>query len=359
VNTKVKFAVVGFGHIGKRHAETIMQNSEAELVAIVDINKELSELAVKAFGCLFFDSLYDLLEAKLNIDIINICTPNFEHAPQAIKCLEARYHVVCEKPMALTTEDCKEVIAKSMEVGKHVFCVMQNRYSPSAKWLKNIIAEGHLGPINMVLVNCFWNRGAQYYKQSAWRGKRKLDGGTLFTQFSHFIDTLYWLFGDLSNLQARLKNFNHESLVEFEDTGIITFDINSGGTGCFNYTTSAWDKNFESSIIIMGEKGSVKVGGQYMNKIEYCHIQNYDMPRVEESPPPNDYGTYKGSAANHHFVIENVIDTIKGRSQVAIKADEGLKVVEIIERIYSSNKDKLDLPELELDGRKTDLNYFK
>ncbi|HEX8545964.1 MAG TPA: Gfo/Idh/MocA family oxidoreductase, partial [Cytophagaceae bacterium] len=300
------------------------------------------------------------VNSNLEVDVINICTPNFEHAAQSIKALRAGYHVVCEKPMALSTADCQEVIDEANLGKKNIFCVMQNRYSPSAQWLKNIINNKQLGAINLVLVNCFWNRGAQYYSTSPWRGKRKLDGGTLFTQFSHFIDTLYWLFGDLSNLQAKLKNFNHQSMIEFEDTGIITFDIESGGAGCLSYSTSAWDKNFESSIIIMGEKGSVKVGGQYMNKVEYCHISDYALPEMEECLPPNDYGTYKGSAANHHFVIENVIDTLKGRGNVDVRPEEGMKVVEIIEKIYSVNKEKtLDIVELELDSKKTDLNYFK
>lgn len=333
---KIKFAVVGAGHIGKRHAAMIIQNQEAELVAMVDTDPLLESVISNDFNVPYFASFQDLLLANLDIDVINICTPNRLHAPQALLALENSYHVVIEKPMALAKADCEDIIYKSREAGKLVFCVMQNRYSPPAKWLKELVSSKMLGEINMVHINCFWNRDERYYKKGSWRGSRELDGGTLFTQFSHFIDTLFWLFGDITNIQARFKNFNHSQLIEFEDSGLIAFDFVKGGTGSIAYTTSCWDNNFESSITIIGEKGTVKVGGQYMNQIEYCHINGYTAPQLMECSPPNDYGGYKGSAANHHFVIENVIDTILGRNVVTTNAIEGMKVVEIIEKIYSS-----------------------
>lgn len=198
----------------------------------------------------------------------------------------------------------------------------------------------------MVVVNCFWNRGEDYYNSSPWRGSKEMDGGTLFTQFSHFIDTVYWLFGDIKNIQARFKNFNHDKLIEFEDSAIIQFDFVKGGSCSFNYTTSIWNKNFESSITILGEHGAVKVGGQYMNEVEYCHIKNYEMPILEAGKPANDYGTYKGSAANHEFVIKNVIDHLQGKNKIFVEVEEGIKVVEIIERIYNCNNVAKNLNEL-------------
>jgi hypothetical protein len=145
---------------------------------------------------------------------------------------------------------------------------------------------------------------------------------------------MYWLFGDISDIQARFADFNHKQLTTFEDSGIVSFNFVNGGIGSINYSTSVWDKNLESSITILAENGSVKIGGQYMNEVEYCHIKNYSMPELPPASPANDYGYYKGSAANHHFIIENVIDTIKGRTIATTNALEGLKVVDIIERIY-------------------------
>jgi predicted dehydrogenase len=145
---------------------------------------------------------------------------------------------------------------------------------------------------------------------------------------------MYWLFGDITAIQGKIKDFNHKALTDFEDSGTINFQFVDGGTGILNFSTSCWDQNFESSITILAENGTVKIGGQYMNEVEYCHVKNYEMPVLKESNPPNDYGPYKGSAANHVYLIENVVDVIKGRDTITTNALEGLKVVDIIERIY-------------------------
>jgi predicted dehydrogenase len=211
---------------------------------------------------------------------------------------------------------------------------MQNRYSPPSAWIKEVIGKKLLGEIYMVQINCYWNRDHRYYTGKNWKGTPDLDGGTLFTQFSHFIDTMYWLFGDITDIQAKFEDFNHGNSTAFEDSGIVTFRFLGGGMGSFNYSTSVWDKNLESSMTIIGSKGSIKIGGQYMEKVEYCHIEGYNMPHLEATNPANDYGTYKGSAQNHHYIIANVIDTLKGRTSITTNALEGMKVVDIIERIY-------------------------
>lgn len=161
-----------------------------------------------------------------------------------------------------------------------------------------------------------------------------MDGGTLFTQFSHFIDIMYWVFGDIADIQGKFADFCHQQSTDFEDSGMVNFRFLKGGMGCINYSTAVWDCNMESSITITGSKGSLKIGGQYMNEVEYCHIKDYVMPQLEESSPANDYGSYKGSASNHHFIIRNVIETLQGRTTITTNALEGLKVVEIIESIY-------------------------
>lgn len=334
---KIKFAVIGCGHIGKRHAEMVTRNEESELVALIDI-KEKKSLNIEQYDIPFFQSLDDFLSSGIDVDVINIATPNGYHAQQAMQCLEARKHIVVEKPMALTKQDAEKVIFKALHVHKHVFAVMQNRYSPPSIWIKDLIESGALGKIFMVQLNCYWNRDDRYYKPESWHGKKDLDGGTLFTQFSHFIDIMYWLFGDITNISARLNDFNHQHLTDFEDSGFVNFDFVNGGMGTINYSTSVWNQNLESSMTIIAENGSVKIGGQYMNEVEYCHIKDYLMPELAPTNPGNDYGAYKGSAQNHHYVIENVIDTIKGRNTITTNALEGLKVVDIIERIYSADK---------------------
>lgn len=333
-NGKIKFAIAGMGHIGKRHAAMLEQNAECELVATCDV-LSLKSLPFRGEAIPLYNTVDDLLKADLSFDVLSIATPNGFHEEQALQGLKAGKHVVIEKPMALSKAGCEKIIYESLHQHRQVFCVMQNRYSPPSAWLKEILLKRILGAIYMVQINCYWNRDERYYTRENWHGTKNLDGGTLFTQFSHFIDIMFWLFGDIKNINARLKNFNHDDLTEFEDSGFVQFDFVNGGMGSINYSTSCWNKNVESSITIIAENGTVKVGGQYMNEVEYCHIKNYTMPQLPPSNPPNDYGAYKGSAANHHYIFENVVDVLKGRSPITTNALEGLKVVEIIERIYS------------------------
>ncbi len=344
---KIKFAVVGCGHIGGRHAAMIANNKEAELAALCDVRpKEI--LNIDQYNVPFFSSLEEMLSSDIEVDIVNICTPNGLHSEQSIKVLEAGKHVVCEKPMGITTKGCEKMIETADRNGLYVFVVMQNRYSPPAQWMKEIVESGHLGKIYMVHMNCFWNRDNNYYLRGGtkkvgsditlWRGTLDMDGGTLFTQFSHFIDVMFWLFGDIENVSARFDDFNHKGITEFEDSGTVSFDFIRGGMGTMCYSTAVWSANLESSITVVAENGSFKIGGQYMNVVEYCNIKDYTMPELPEAQPPNDYGSYKGSAANHHYIIQNAIDTLKRKTSATTSAREGLKVVGIIEKIYAQKE---------------------
>lgn len=339
IQDNVKFAIIGTGHIGKRHATMIARHPEAELVALCDTRPK-EELGLQDFeGVPFFCSIDELLISGISFDVACICTPNGLHAAHALKALNQRKHIVVEKPMGLTKAQCEQIVFKSLNVSRHVFGVMQNRYSPPSQWIKSVVDKGLLGNICMVQINCYWNRDDRYYFPNAqshpWKGRKDLDGGTLFTQFSHFIDIMYWLFGDITNIQAKFANFSHEHSIEFEDSGFVSFEFVNGGLGSLNYSTAVYDTNLESSLTVIGSKGSVKIGGQYMNEVECCHIEGYEMPELPPSNPANDYGHYKGSAANHVYVIENVVDVLKGRKSITTNALEGLKVVEIIEKIYA------------------------
>lgn len=333
-NNKIKFAVVGQGHIGKRHAEMIRRNNNCELLAVCDIASKQS-LGIENIKENFYHSIEELLAAHPDVEVVNICTPNGLHATHALAALDENKHVVVEKPMALTKADCEKIIYAALHHHKTVFCVMQNRYSPPSIWLKEIVEQKVIGDVYMVQLNCYWNRDERYYKPGNWKGTQNLDGGTLFTQFSHWIDIMYWIFGDITNIQAKFADFNHQQNTDFEDSGLVSFDFVNGGMGCINYSTAVWDKNLESSLTIVGSKGSVKVGGQYMDQIEVCNIKDYKMPQLAETNPANDYGAYKGSANNHHSVIENVVHTLNGTNKISTNALEGLKVVDIIERIYA------------------------
>lgn len=333
---KINFSIIGLGRIGMRHAKISAEFEGSNLVSVTDIDKTQFEL-VKEVGLevLTYNSIHQFIENDKNTsDVICIATPNGFHTEYAMTLLNAGYHVVIEKPMGLSISDCEEVIRTMEETGKKVFVVKQNRYSPPSKWLKEIVSKKIIGDVLMVQTNCYWNRDDRYYSTSNWRGTRDQDGGALFTQFSHFVDIMYWVFGDIESPKAITKNFTHPDLEEFDDSGFAQFEFLNGGIGCLNYSTSCWDQNMESSITVVGTKGSVKVGGQYMNEIEYCHVENYEMPKLPETNPPNDYGPFKGSAANHHYVIENVVNTLNGKEEATATAFDGMKVVSIIERIY-------------------------
>jgi predicted dehydrogenase len=328
------FAVAGFGHIGRRHATIINGYPDCKLVAIIETNPEALKHELYPEGVPSFSSLSEMYAAGIHPTVVNIATPNGLHCQLSIEALKNKSHVVIEKPMGLSKMECEDVIFTALQMSRQVFVVKQNRYSPPSKWLKEVVSSRKIGEVLMVQVNCYWNRDDRYYKAGGWKGTKNMDGGTLFTQFSHFIDIMYWVFGDIKNIQSTVKDFTHGETTEFEDSGVVHFEFVNGGIGCINFSTSVWDTNMESSITVLGTKGSLKVGGQYMNEIEYCHISDYVMPELPPTNPPNDYGPFKGSAANHHYVIENVVNTLNGTDTITANALEGMKVVDIIERIY-------------------------
>ena len=335
MGSTIKFAILGCGHIGKRHAELVLHHPEAELVALIDPADE-QKLQVSNFSVPHFKNLHDFLAADLAVDVVNICTPNGLHAGQAINCLNHGINVVIEKPIALNIEDAKAIAVAAKNSDKYVFPVVQNRYSPTVKWLKELVDNGALGKIFMIQLNCFWNRDEQYYRSGGWRGTLALDGGPLFTQFSHFVDVLLWIFGDITNINAKFANFSHQKGTEFEDSGVVTFDLKDGAMGSINYSTSAFESNFESSITVLAKKGTVKIGGQYMNCLEYCQIKGAEQPTIETAEAFNDYGSYKGSASNHQQVIDNVIETLKNSSQPDVSLEEAIKVVTMISNTYDN-----------------------
>lgn len=331
---KIKFAVLGFGHIGKRHAEEIIAHVDAELVAIIDEDSEVLRNALNIYSVPIFNSIIDFLASGINADIINICTPNGWHIPHAIHAVENDFHVLIEKPAGLRKAECEELLAIAKEKSKHTFCVLQNRYSPPSQLLKQVVENNSLGKILWVEVSCYWNRDERYYKKGNWRGTLDLDGGTLYTQFSHFVDLLYWVFGSIKNINGYMTNGNHQNSIEFEDTGTFNFEFQKEGAGVFNYSTSVYGANMESSFIVLGEKGSLKIGGQYMDKLEFFKVQDMEKPSLPIGAEPNQYGSYQGSANNHSIVMDNVVKALKGKSYEIANLAEAMQSVGMIEDIY-------------------------
>jgi predicted dehydrogenase len=336
---KLKFGIIGCGRIAQRHAEHI--NNVGNLVALADIDiSKANELGNKYAAIPYTDS-QTLLSKHPEIDVIAICSPNGLHAEHTIQALKAGFHVLCEKPMALSVHDCGEMIKEAEKANRRLFIVKQNRFNPPVAAVKKIIDEGKLGKIYSIQLNCFWNRNEEYYKNS-WKGTKSLDGGTLYTQFSHFIDLLYWIIGDVKEVQAYTNNFHHKGIIEFEDTGVVALKFYNGAVGAINYTVNSFDKNMEGSLTIFGENGTVKIGGQYLNELEFQSISNFEIKDLPAGNPPNNYGKYFGSMSNHDKVYNNICDVLTSDGIIATNGFEGLKTVEIIDKIYASAKHNQD-----------------
>jgi UDP-N-acetyl-2-amino-2-deoxyglucuronate dehydrogenase len=331
---KLNFAIIGCGRIGQRHAEHIANNGN--LVAVCDIVPDAAGRLSEKYGAKSFLSVTEMLQDKsLQIDLVAICSPNGVHASHAIECLRAGFHVLCEKPMALSVHDCGNMIQEAEKANRRLFVIKQNRFNPPVAAVKRLLDEGKLGKVFSVQLSCFWNRNEDYYKNS-WKGTKDLDGGTLFTQFSHFIDLLYWMFGDVKRVQSMMGNFNHQGIIEFEDTGVIALEFQHGVLGTINYNVNSYGKNMEGSLTIFGELGTIKIGGQYLNELEYQNIKDYRIENLPTGNTANSYGNYQGSMSNHDKVYENVVDVLTKGGTISTNGFEGLKTVDIIERIYAS-----------------------
>ena len=331
----IKFAIVGCGRIAQRHAEHI--SKRGQLVAVCDVVEDKAQQLATAYGAKSYTSYADMLAQEPSIDVIAVCSPNGLHAQHAIEGLKAGFHVLCEKPMGLSVKECGEMMQTAERSNKRLFAIKQNRYNPPVAAVKEIIEAGKLGKVLSVQLSCFWNRNTDYYANS-WKGTKDLDGGTLFTQFSHFIDLLYWLIGDVEEVAAYMGNFAHEGIIEFEDTGVVILKFTNGAIGTVNYTVNSFDKNMEGSLTIFGEKGTVKIGGQYLNELEYQQIQDYRIENLPEGNKANNYGNYTGSMSNHDKVYDNLIEVLTHNAPITTSSYEGMKTVEIIEKIYRAAK---------------------
>lgn len=328
----LKFAIIGCGRIAERHATHITNTLGCELVATYDILKEKAEVLAEKHNATCADTLEELLQRE-DIDVVSICSPNGLHASHSIAALKSGKHVLCEKPMALSAHDCGEMIKAAENANRRLFIIKQNRFNPPVVAVKELIENNKLGKINSVQLSCFWNRNENYYSNS-WKGTMDLDGGTLYTQFSHFVDLLYYLIGDVKEVKAFGANYQHKDTIEFEDTGVVILKFHNGAIGTINYTVNSFNKNMEGSLTLFGEKGTVKIGGQYLNELEYQQIEGVFVGELEEGNKANNYGDYQGSMSNHDKVYENVVQVLKNGSAVTTNMFEGLKTVEIIEKIY-------------------------
>ena len=282
MTNKINIAVLGNGFMGKKHREAISLSQNFSLTAIMDSSCEESHDE----KCIL-TSFEHFLESDTNTDAVVIATPNYLHFQQAKMLLLHGYHVIIEKPFCMNPSEALELEKLEEKTGKNIFTIMQNRHSSVSLWLKEMIGSGRLGNIYMVQTNCFWNRNENYYLPKSWKGTKEMDGGTLYTQFTHYADLMMWIFGDVKNICSTMKTFRHQQLIEIEDTGMVTFEFEKGGIGSLNFTTAVYEKNLESSMTVIAENGSIKINGQYFNQIEVCNVKDYSFDLKEIKTPDN------------------------------------------------------------------------
>ncbi len=327
----LSFAIVGCGKIANRHAEQIAKLGK--LVAVCDNDFDKALQLGNQFSARPYNNFENLLKNEKQLDVVSICTPNGLHAAQSILSLKAGLHVICEKPMSLSVKDGNKMIATAETAQRKLFVVKSARYNPLVIALKNLIQENKLGKIFSFHLNCVWNRPAAYYN-NLWRGSLYLDGGTLYTQFSHYIDILLLILGEHKSMVGFRKNLDHQNNIEFEDTGAAAVEMQSGAIGTIHYSVNSFEQNQEISLNIVGEKGTITLGGSYMNKVIYQHPVMINMETLEASNKENEYGFYKGSMSNHDKVYENIVKELTGKKSTTTDGAEALKTVSFIEQFY-------------------------
>jgi UDP-N-acetyl-2-amino-2-deoxyglucuronate dehydrogenase len=329
------FALVGCGNISGRHAQNIKR--VGKLTAVCDIIPEKADGLASKYNVTAYYNIDDLLTTERDIDIMVVCTPNGLHAEHTIKSLTAGKHVLCEKPMCLTTADGYKIVEVAEKRQRKIFVVKQNRYNEPVQYVKKLLEENKLGKIFSFQINCFWNRPQAYYLDS-WKGTKDLDGGILYTQFSHFIDLLQWFFGDLHEANGYKHTYGNRSHFEIEDTGVAILRMECGAIGTLNYSINSHEKNLEGSLSIIGEKGSLKIGGQYLNTLEWHEVQGKPKPELSFSSSANDYGFYQGSMSNHHKVYDDLILSLEGNGSL-LQAKDAIATINIIEKIYAATEE--------------------
>jgi len=330
-----RFGIVGCGSIGKRHIAVLDAERGAELVAISDNNRGALDSQLELYPYLNGHDSFDAMLNAGGFEIVCIATPHALHADMTVKALEAGYHVMVEKPMALNMEDCMRMNDCAQRTGKKLWVVKQNRHNVPVRLAKDAMERGRLGKVFMVKCDILWNRYQGYYDDSPWRGRIDTEGGALFTQASHFIDLLIWWCGDVTESKAHIETQNHN--IETEDSGIAYLKFESGTLGSLVWTTCVHNKNYEGSITIIGETGTIKIGGRYLNKIEFWDVQGYPLPEnVDFSDKPNAYGKYQGTSSNHDKVYAALIEHLEAGKNATVDGFEGMKSIAAIEAIYDN-----------------------
>ncbi len=329
---KVKFAIIGCGRVAPKHAESLKKIAHVELTVVCDKNEDRAKSFAEKYDCRYYTDYKELLKKEKDVDCISVCTPHAYHAEITINSANAGKHVVTEKPMAMNLEEADKMIAACKKNNVKLFVVKQNRYNKPIKKLKEAIDKGRFGKIFYGNTTVYWSRPQEYYDQEPWLGT-KADGGVLMNQASHHIDMIRWLMGDVESIKATTGTLTHK--IESEDTGLVILKFRNGSFGTIVATTCVFPHNLEGSVTIMGTKGTVKVGGVALNKMDIWNFEDWnnddEIIKTSHNPP-------KVYAFGHLEFLKEVVESIEKNVPPKVDGEEGRKTLELITNIYKSAK---------------------
>ena len=335
LDRKIRFALAGCGRISGNHFEALEKHAErAELVGVCDIDRVALEAAVERTGAQGFRSL-DVMLANTDADVVILATPSGLHSDQAVQVAEAGRHVMTEKPMATRWQDGKRMVHACDLAGVHLFVVKQNRRNATLQLVKRAVEKRRFGKIYMVNINVFWSRPQAYYDSAAWRGTWEFDGGAFMNQASHYVDLLDWLIGPVESVQAYTATLARN--IQVEDTGVVSIRWRTGALGSMNVTMLTYPKNLEGSITIIGERGTVRVGGVAVNRIDHWEFAESDPD--DEAVERASYDTTSVYGFGHPMYYDNVIQSLRGDAAPDTDGREGLHSLEILIATYLSARD--------------------
>lgn len=331
---KIRIAVIGCGRISENHLDAIDKHSKnMELIALCDTDSEILNQHVSKFKVNGYARMTELLESE-DIDVVALCTPSGMHAEQAMLAAKYGVHVMTEKPMATRWQDGVRMVKACDIAGVHLFVVKQNRQNATLQLLKRAVEEKRFGKIHMVHINVFWTRPQSYYDQAKWRGTWEFDGGAFMNQASHYVDLFDWLIGPIDRVQAMMSTTRD---IEVEDTGVMNVRWRSGALGSMSVTMLTYPKNMEGSITILGEKGSVRIGGMAVNDIQQWEFE--EPKDYDEQVKTANYETTSVYGFGHPLYYKNVIDVMRGNEEPETDGREGLKSLEVLIAAYLSARD--------------------
>ena len=332
---KINIALVGCGRISKNHFQAIDQHQDRlTLTSVCDNDPEALSAAVAQYRVDGYDTIDKLLITS-NADIVALCTPSGLHSAQAIKIAKSGRHVLTEKPMATRWQDGLKMVKACDESGVRLFVVKQNRLNVTLQLLKKAVDQGRFGRIYMANINVFWTRPQDYYDQNDWRGTWEFDGGAFMNQASHYIDLIHWLLGPVESIQAMMGTLARN--IEAEDSGVLNIRWRSGALGSVNVTMLTYPKNYEGSITILGENGTVRIGGVAVNEIQ--HWEFADKRPEDEQIRNTSYQTNSVYGIGHPLYYDNVINTLQGKEKPIVDGREGLGSLELLIAAYRASRD--------------------